>query len=62
MIFYSVDDQARAISEIEEPKTISLTSRMMGTAIGRWLFSGFDLPDMAATDGISEVEAAMEWE
>lgn len=62
MKFYSIDQESRSMSEIDELKTLALISRMMGTAIGRWLFSGLDLPDMSATDGISEEESAMLWE
>lgn len=62
MKFYSIDQESHSMSEIDELKTLALISRMMGTAIGRWLLSGFDLPDMNATDGVSEAEAAMEFE
>ena len=61
MNFYSVDEETRSASEITEPRTLAQVSRIVGTAIGRWLLSGLDLPDMEATDGVSEFEAAREF-
>ena len=61
MNFYSVDEETRSASEITEPRTLSQVSRIVGTAIGRWLLSGEDLPDYQATDGVSEFEAAREF-
>ena len=60
MQFYSVDEETRLASEITEPRTVAQASRIVGTAIGRWLLSGLDLPEWDATDGVSEFEAARE--
>jgi len=62
MTFYSVDGEVRSMSVIEEPKTLAICARMMGTAIGRWLISGADLPDWQASDGVSEYEGALQFE
>ena len=61
MNFYSVDEETRSASEITEPRTLAQVSRIVGTAIGRWLLSGEDLPDWQSTDGVSEFEAAREF-
>jgi hypothetical protein len=59
MIFMSIDEETRTATEISEPQTIALISRMVATAIGRWVLSGVQCPDCDATDGISAEESAM---
>lgn len=61
MEFYSIDPEARTMSVIAEPRTLAQASRIIGTAIGRWLLSGLDLPEWDATDGVSEQESAMQF-
>lgn len=70
MQFYSVNregDLAGPVLDFDtsvpvtEHRTLAAVGRVVGTAIGRWLFSGLDLPDMEATDGVSEFEAAREF-
>ena len=62
MIFYSINNETREVSEIHEPRTIATLSKMVGIAIGRWILSGLPCPDGTATDGVSAEEAALAWE
>lgn len=59
MTFYSIDTESRSVSEVQEPRTLQAVHRIMATAIGRWILSGLPYPDMTATDGVSEQEAAL---
>lgn len=61
MVFYSIDPEARSVSEVEEPRTIRQLSRMIALAIDYWLYTGADNPDGDFTDGISEQESALQW-
>jgi hypothetical protein len=58
MKFYTVDTETREVLQVTESQTVRAVSRSVGVAIGRWLISGLDCPDMYASDGVSEEEAA----
>ena len=62
MNWYSIDPSTREVTEITEPRTIEELSRCVAISIGRWLLSGLPCPDYRATDGVSEIEAASQFE
>ena len=62
MKWYSKDGGESAYSPMTEHRTVEACKQIVGIAIGRWLLSGLDLPDMTASDGVSEVEAAMDFQ
>jgi len=60
MHWTAIDEEITEPRNIEEPRTVKELRRCAWTAIARWLASGIDCPDDEATDGVSEMEAAME--
>lgn len=61
MNWYFRDTDTKKYFPLTEVRTQKACQQIVGIAIGRWLLSGLDVPDSEATDGVSEVEAAMEF-
>jgi hypothetical protein len=65
MKFYIVDksdpDSIR-IESMTDRGSISAASKIVCSSIARWIESGDNLPDAEDTDGVSEEEAAMNYE
>ena len=62
MRWIAQDDEDSSERPVTEKRTLRELRRCAQIAIARWLLSGLDCPDEAATDGVSEELAVLEGE